>query len=46
MPDNHSDCRCTIPWDRVPVAGARYTTFVKTGTLKFTGQETWGPEND
>jgi len=26
MSANHSDCRCTIPMDRVPVVGARYTT--------------------
>jgi len=29
MPANHSDCRCTIPRNREPVAGARYTMFKK-----------------
>ena len=30
MPANHSDCRWGIPGHRLPVAGARYTTFKKS----------------
>jgi len=29
MQANHNDCWCTVPWDRVPVAGGRYTTMSK-----------------